>query len=58
MRQDTAIILTKFHEGGGKLIGTWFAFALIGLPLLPAYILIGQKLENKSALIRVATTSA
>jgi Domain of unknown function (DUF4386) len=56
LRQDTAIILTKFHEGGSKLIWTWFAFALIGLPLLPAYIRIGQKLENKSPLVRTATT--
>jgi Domain of unknown function (DUF4386) len=56
LRQDTAIILTKFHEGGSKLIWTWFAFALIGLPLLFAYIRIGQKLENKSPLVRTATT--
>lgn len=55
LRQDTAIILTKFHEGGSKLIWTWFSFALIGLPLIPAYILIGKKLENKSSLVRVAT---
>jgi Domain of unknown function (DUF4386) len=56
LREDTAIILTKFHEGGNKLIGTWFAFALLGLPLVPAYIRIGQKLENSSALVRTATT--
>ncbi|MGF2414160.1 DUF4386 domain-containing protein [Ferruginibacter sp.] len=56
LRQDTSIILTKFHEGGSKFIWTWFAFALIGLPLLPAYIRIGQKLENQSPLARTATT--
>jgi len=56
LRQDTAIILTKFHEGGNRLIWTWFAFALIGLPLIPAYIRIGQILENKSSLVRIATT--
>lgn len=56
LRQDTAIILTKFYEGGNKLIGTWFAFALLGLPLVPAYIRIGQKLENRSAVVRIATT--
>jgi hypothetical protein len=56
LRQDTAVILTKFHEGGSRLIWTWFAFAFIGIPLIPAYILIGQKLENKGSLIRVATT--
>lgn len=56
LRQDTAVILTKFHEGGSRLIWTWFVFALIGIPLLPAYIRIGQKLENKSPLVRTATT--
>ncbi|HLG40301.1 MAG TPA: DUF4386 domain-containing protein [Chitinophagaceae bacterium] len=56
LRQDTSIILTKFHEGGNRLIWTWFAFALIGLPLIPAYIRIGQILENKSSLVRTATT--
>ncbi len=56
LRQDTSIILTKFHEGGSTLIWTWFAFAITGLPLLPAYILIGQKFEKQSSLVRVATT--
>lgn len=56
LRQDTATILTKFHEGGSSLIWTWFAFAITGIPLLPAYILIGKKLENKSTPVRIATT--
>lgn len=56
LRQDTAVILTKFHEGGSCLIWTWFAFAITGLPLLPAYTFLGQKLENKSPLARTATT--
>lgn len=56
LRKDTTDVLTKFHQGGNTLIWTWFAFALTGIPLLPAYILIGQKLENKSPFIRVATS--
>lgn len=56
LRQETGIILTKFNEGGSRLIFTWFAFALLGLPLLPAYIRIGQLLENKTPLVRIATT--
>jgi hypothetical protein len=56
LRQDTATILTRFHEGGSSLIWTWFAFAVTGIPLIPAYIMIGQKLENKSYLVRTATT--
>jgi len=55
LRQDTTIVLTKFHEGGSALIWTWFAFAITGIPLLPAYILLGQKLEDQSPWIRVAT---
>jgi len=56
LRQDTGVILTKFHEGGSRLIWTWFAFAVTGISLIPAYIRIGQKLENKNSLVRVATT--
>ena len=56
LRRDSADVLIKFHEGGTALILTWFAFAITGIPLLPAYILLGQKLENQSPLIRVATT--
>lgn len=55
LRKDTATILTKFHEGGNRLIWTWFAFAITGIPLIPAYILLGQKIENKSSLVRIAT---
>ncbi|MEI9955434.1 MAG: DUF4386 domain-containing protein [Ferruginibacter sp.] len=56
LREDTAVVLTKFYQGGSRLIGTWFAFAIIGLPLIPAYSLMGKELENKSSLVRVATT--
>lgn len=56
LRQDTATVLTRFHECGNSLIWTWFAFAILGLPLIPAYILIGKKLEDKTPLIRIATT--
>lgn len=56
LRQDTATILIKFHEGGSKLIWTWFAFGITGIPLLPAFILLGQQLESKTSLIRFATT--
>jgi hypothetical protein len=56
LRQDTATILTKFYQGGSQLIWTWFAFAVTGIPLIPGYILMGQKLESKSSLARMATT--
>lgn len=55
LRQETSTILTKFHEAGNGLIWTWFAFAVTGMPLIPAYILIGRQLENKTALVRIAT---
>ncbi|MDB5200487.1 MAG: hypothetical protein JWO92_2450 [Chitinophagaceae bacterium] len=56
LRQDTGTILTKFHEGGCSLIFTWWAFAIMGLPLLIAYILIGQKFESRLGFIRWVTT--
>ena len=55
LREDTGVILTRFKAGGNALIWTWFAFALVGLPLLGAYVLLGQKLENKGRLVRLAT---
>jgi hypothetical protein len=56
LRQDPGIILTKFYEGGASLILIWFLFAILGLPLLAAYISLGQKLENKFSFVRFATT--
>ncbi|MCU7547778.1 DUF4386 domain-containing protein [Chitinophagaceae bacterium LB-8] len=56
LRQNTGIVLTKFHEGGSSLILTWWAFAMLGLPLLIAYILIGRKFENKLDFIKWVTT--
>lgn len=56
LRQEPGTILTRFHEGGGTLILTWWLFAIGGLPLLQAYVLIGQKLENQLFGIRWATT--
>jgi len=55
LRQETGIILSKFYQGGSRLILTWFAFAIAGISLVPAYIMIGQRLENHSSLVRIAT---
>lgn len=55
LRQEVGVILTKFQQGGHTLIWTWWAFAMVGLPFLPAYILLGQKLENKLYFVRWAT---
>lgn len=56
LRQDTSSVLTRFNQGGNSLVWTWFAFAITGIPLIPAYIMIGQTLENKNSLVRMATT--
>jgi len=56
LRQESGIILTQFHQGGSSLIYTWFAFALLGLPLLVAYSLIGQKLEPGIPQMKWVTT--
>lgn len=55
LRQETAIILTKFYEGGSSLVFTWWTFAIVGLPLLGAYVSIGQKLERKISFVRFAS---
>ena len=56
LRKETADILIQFHQGGNTLIWTLFAFAITGLPLLPAYIMLGKNLETKTPLMRIATT--
>jgi hypothetical protein len=56
LREESGAILTQFHQGGGPLIFTWLAFALLGLPLLIAYSLIGQKLEVRMPHARWVTT--
>ena len=55
LRQDIGFVLNKFHDGGNALIWTWWTFAMVGLPLLPAYVLLGQKLETKLPLVRWVT---
>lgn len=56
LREDAGVILTRFHEGGSRLIWVWWAFAILGMPLLAAYILLGQHLESKWKWARMATT--
>ena len=56
LRQDPGIVLTKFHAGGASLILTWWAFAILGLPLLIAYMLVGQKFDGRLGFIKWVTT--
>ena len=58
LREETGFVLTKFYNGGTTLIIVWWLFAIVGLPILEAYILIGQKLESKFYYVRWATTLA
>jgi len=58
LREDAGLILTRFYNGGTPLILVWWLFAIIGLPILEAYVLIGQKLESKFHLVRWATMLA
>jgi hypothetical protein len=56
LRQESGLLLTRFHNGGSPLIFTWLAFALLGIPLLIAYSMIGQKLENRLSYMRWVTS--
>ncbi|GAB3899085.1 hypothetical protein GCM10028803_19590 [Larkinella knui] len=56
LRHEPGIILTQFHEGGPQLIAVWWAFALSGLPLLIAFIKLGQQFEHQHPYVRWATT--
>lgn len=55
LRQDAGVVLTKFHEGGASLIFTWWAFAILGIPLLVAYVLIGQQWKHMPFMSWVTT---
>lgn len=57
LRESAGEILTRFIEGGSGLIITWLFFALAGIPLLIATILLGKLWEDKSpTLMKLATT--
>ncbi len=56
LRQEAGDVLNRFHQGGSTLIAVWFAFAITGLPLLGAYVLLGQLLEGQARYVRLATT--
>jgi hypothetical protein len=56
LRQDPGVILTKFHDGGAQLIFMWWAFAILGMPLLVAYIQLGESLSVKSGYMKWITT--
>lgn len=56
LREDTSVILNQFHDGGSGLILTWLAFSFSGIPLIPAFILLGRILRTRSSLARIATT--
>ncbi len=55
LRADPGTVLVKFHQGGPALTGLWFAFAIVGLPLIPAYVLLGQQLEKHLSFVRWVT---
>ena len=57
LREPAGVVLTKFAEGGSGLIYTWLFFALAGLPLLFATIMLGKLWKNTSnVLVSLATT--
>jgi hypothetical protein len=56
LRQESSVILIQFHNGGAPLIFTWLAFAILGLPLLIAYSLIGQQLQPMMPWMKWGTT--
>jgi hypothetical protein len=55
LREAPGVILTRFRAGGAGLIWTWLAFALVGLPLIPAYLRLDSWLSRAGASLRWAT---
>lgn len=55
LRENTDKILLSFHNSGSSLVLIWLAFSLLGLLLLEAVVLIGQKFESHFYFVRWAT---
>lgn len=56
LRQPAGNILTRFREGGTSLILTWWAFAVLGLPLIVAYNRTAVLLHKTHPQLSWATT--
>jgi hypothetical protein len=54
LRQPAGSVLGRFHAGGPALIWIWWSFAMAGLPLLTAFIRMGQLHESASPWARTA----
>jgi len=57
LRKPTEYILSRFQQGGRRLIALWYAFMLTGILILPIAILLPQILApTNSVFIALATT--
>ncbi len=56
LRQPSGEILSRFHAGGGRLILTWWAFAMSAVLLAPAVVLLSATLADaNSTILSLAT---
>ena len=57
LRRPTDYILSRFNEGGNRLILTWYSFALTGLLFVPTAVLVHQVFaKDDLPYMAVATT--
>ena len=56
LREQPGILLQRFEEGGTQLILTWWLFAVLGIPFIPAYKLLEAQLKPFSQSIHWITT--
>jgi hypothetical protein len=57
LRRPTGEILTRFHEGGRRLVTLWYLFVLAGLLFLPLAILFPQVLAPDHRLFVISATT-
>jgi hypothetical protein len=57
LRRPTSEILTRFHEGGRRLVALWYSFVVSSLLFLPVAILIPQVLAPDDRLFVIAATT-
>jgi hypothetical protein len=55
LREPAGTILERFHTGGDALVWLWWAFAVSGLLLVPAVVLLSATATDGGVLVTVAT---
>jgi Domain of unknown function (DUF4386) len=57
LRQPTKDVLSRFADGGSRLVLTWWGFAMTAVLLAPAVVLLSHTLADANATVLTLTTT-